>query len=164
MEIKIRPATHADLPSLLEIYNEAVLNTTATFDTEIKSLANREEWFKNRNENFPVLVAVNTSVVGYASLSRWSDKKAYDITAEISVYIHSEHRKKGLGDRLISEILKAALKTNLHSIIARITEGNDHSVYLHKKYGFSIIGIMKEAGEKFDKKLDVTFMQKMLRS
>ena len=79
----IRAATPADVPAIAEIYNEAILTTTATFDLEPKSLADRAEWLQSRGARHPVLVAeVDGRVVGFAALSRWSDRTAYDDTAE----------------------------------------------------------------------------------
>jgi L-amino acid N-acyltransferase len=163
--VQIRKARLDDIFRIREIYNEAVINTTATFDTEEKTQENRIEWFLNRDENFPVIVAeVKNEVIGYASLNRCSDKKAYEITAEISLYIDPLHRGKGIGKKLIDIIIKSAESdTALNSIIARITEGNDHSVYLHEINGFCKVGVLREAGKKFSKFLDVTIMQKMLR-
>lgn len=161
--INIKKAQFEDLEDITVIYNEAILNTTATFDTEPKTFENRKEWLVNRNENFPVFVAEkNGRVVGYASLSAWSDKKAYDITAEISLYILADYRNLGIGKQLLEVILAEAENTNLVSIIARITEGNEHSIYLHTKNGFTITGVLKNVGSKFDKLLDVTILQKML--
>ena len=96
--IQIRAAEINDVPSITEIYNEAVLNTTATFDTEIKTLDNRIEWFNQHGAQHPVLVAiVKGEVAAWASLSRWSDRAAYDTTAEESVYVSKEFRNKGIG-------------------------------------------------------------------
>ncbi|HET6245574.1 MAG: N-acetyltransferase [Bacteroidetes bacterium] len=163
--IAFRMATIEDIITITEIYNEAILNTTATFDTELKTIENRTNWFLQRDANFPVmLVEYHQKIVGYAALNKWSDKKAYDITAEISLYIEAQSRGNGIGKKLIQVIVEIAKeKTNLHSIIARITQGNDHSIYLHEINGFDKIGIMKSAGQKFGKLLDVTLMQKMLR-
>lgn len=161
--LTIRKATSVDVPAITAIYNEAILNTTATFDTEIKSIENRMEWFKNRDANFPVFVAEKSGeVVGYASLSGWSDKKAYNITAEISLYILPHYRKAGIGASLLEVIIAEAYNTTLVSIIARISEGNDHSIYLHTKNGFEMVGTLKSVGKKFGKLLDVTMLQKVL--
>ena len=162
--IEFRKAIIDDIPSIAEIYNEAVLNTTATFDTEEKAIENRTRWLMERNENFPVIVALlNNKIAGYAALNPWSDKKAYDITAEISLYVTPEFRGQGIGKHLVEFITGMAMETKLHSIIARITQENEQSVHLHAINGFQVIGIMKTAGMKFGKLLDVTLMQKMLK-
>ena len=162
--ISIRPATLADLPEITAIYNEAIANTTATFDTELKTAEEQAAWFRGHDENHPVIVAtLNEQVVGWASLSRWSDRCAYDGTVELSVYVHHEHRGKGLGRKLIEVIVAEGEKAGLHTIISRITTENRNSIHLHEWFGFNSIGVMKEVGNKFGKLLDVQLMQKMLR-
>lgn len=160
--LNIRKATTIDLASITEIYNDAILNTNSTFDTEVKTIENRTQWFKERDENFPIIVAERSGkVIGYAALNKWSERKAYDVTAEISVYIHPEHRKQGIGKQLIEMIVAIGEQTNLKTIIARITEGNDHSIYLHERNGFKMVGTLRQVGKKFGKLLDVAVMQKV---
>ena len=108
-----------------------------------------------------MVVEKNDVIVGWAALSIWSDRCAYSDTAEISLYIKEEHQNKGLGRRLLEAIVQEGQKTNLHTVIARITEGNEVSVHLHESVGFFHIGVMKEVGYKFDKRLDVYLMQKI---
>lgn len=161
---QIRPAILSDLEAIRIIYNEAVTNTTATFDTEEKSYNDLLIWFKNRDENFPIIVAEHqNNVVGYAALNKWSDKKAYDITAEISLYISPLYRGKGIGKMLLQHLCFIAQNTQLTNIIARITQGNEVSIALHQKFGFEIVGVLKKCGKKFDTILDVTIMQKILK-
>ena len=163
--LHIRKAGISDVPAITEIYNEAVLNTTATFDTEPRSLAERMEWFAQRDENFPIYLAEkNSRVAGYISLNRWSTKRGYDCTAELSLYIRPEFRGDGMGRTLLEFMLAEATQTNLHSILARITQENEISIHLHKSVGFEVVGHLKEAGFKFNRFLDVTLLQKMLRS
>lgn len=160
--IKIRVAAHDDIKAITSIYNEAILKTTATFDTEIKTLENRIEWFNSHSEKYPIIVAgFNNKVVGFASLSQWSDRCAYSDTAEISVYVKEEYRGKGIGKQLIEDVVTIGENTGIHSILARITEGNKHSIYLHESIGFFHVGVMKEVGKKFEKLLDVYLMQKI---
>lgn len=162
--IAIREAEAKDLEQITTIYNEAVKNTTATFDTIEKTIEERKVWLKNRDENFPVLVAEKNNIIaGYIALNKWSERKAYDITAEISVYVNTNFRGQGIGKLLVQTMVARAQQTNLQSLIARITEGNEQSIYLHKLVGFEVMGVMKKAGNKFGKLLDVTFMQKMLK-
>src|SRR3954465_14725432 len=99
--ITIRHAVLADAAAIAVIYNEAILTTTATFDTEPKSVDERTQWLKSHDERHPVLVAVvDGRVVGWASLSSWSDRCAYADTAETSFYVHSTYRGRGIGRRL----------------------------------------------------------------
>ncbi len=164
MAIKIRQAKETDIKGITEIYNEAILTTDATFDTEPKTLAEQRKWYKAHGPRNPILVAEeNQTIVGWASLSEWSTRCAYADTAEISLYIKQAYRNKGIGKLLMKSILDAGEKTGLHTILSRITSGNDVSVQLHKNYGFKDIGTMKEVGRKNGKLLDVEMMQLMLK-
>lgn len=156
----IRKATLDDASAIAEIYNEAIIHTTATFDTETKSVENREEWLKQHNDKYPVLVAIiENHIVGFASMTRWSDRTAYDDTAEISIYILPNWQANGIGKQLFKAIIYAGKEGGLHTILSRITQGNEKSIYLHKLYGFEVVGVMREVGKKFGKLLDVTMMQ-----
>src|SRR5438552_3738830 len=94
--VQIRRAQLADLEAITDIYNDAILNTTATFDAEPKSPADRLKWFRAHDERHPILVAVeHGKVAGWSSLSKWSDRRAYDHTAETSFYVKAEFRGRG---------------------------------------------------------------------
>lgn len=154
----IRKARLDDLESLLDIYNYEVLNGTATFDMHPKTYAERLDWFHEHNvENHPLIVAeADGCVVGYASLSPYRAKEAYKKTVELSVYISPEYRRRGIARRLICDILEEARqREDIHTVISVITSGNDASIHLHKEFGFTHCGTLKEVGEKFGKLLDV---------
>ena len=156
----IRPAEIRDLQSVLEIYNEAVLNTVATFDTEARSMPQQRAWFEHHDERHPVLVAEEGGeVLGWASLSVWSDRRAYDDTAEISLYVRHDRRGRGIGKALLAAVVEAGRSRRLHTIIARIAGGNEISIHLHRSAGFIPIGVMREVGLKFGKRIDVHLMQ-----
>ena len=160
--IKVRKATINNIRDITQIYNEAILKTVATFDTEIKTIDEQKIWFKQHGPKNPIIVAeYNGKIAGWASLSNWSDRCAYSDTAEISVYVKEEFQRKGIGKKLMNEIVKQGEKSGLHTLIARITSGNKVSVNIHKAVGFEHIGVMKECGYKFGKRLDVYFMQKI---
>jgi phosphinothricin acetyltransferase len=162
-EVVIRRATVDDVPSITEIYNEAVLTTTATFDTEVRSVADRRAWFEAHDERHPVLVAdVEGRVVGFSSLTRWSDRKAYDETAETSFYVTSASRGRGVGRRLKRAIIDEARRLNYHTLIARVAEESIASLHLNEAFGFVHVGTLKEVGRKFGKRLDVHILQLML--
>ena len=162
--VTIRPAALQDLEEITNIYNEAILNTVATFDTEIKTIVEQEKWFNAHGTKYPILVAVIDKVVGWASLSQWSDRCAYSDTAEISLYIKEQYRGQGVGKKLLAAIIQKGQEAGLHTVIARIAEGNEVSIHLHEVFGFEHIGVMREVGQKFGKRLDVYLMQKIYSS
>jgi len=163
--LQIRIATINDIQSITKIYNEAIIKTTATFDTQTKTIDEQIQWFKNHGPDNPILVAEKSlNIVGFAALSLWSDRCAYSKTAEISLYVLEKYQRKGIGKRLMKAIIKEGEKTSIHVIIARITEGNNTSINLHKSFGFEHIGTMKEVGDKFGNRLDVHLMQKIYRN
>ena len=158
--ITIRPATEADQQSMMEIYNEAVLNSNATFDTEPRTLQTQLSWFRLHKHNHPVLIAEEESqIIGWASLSPWSERCAYETTVEVSIYIHKDFRGKGTGIKLLKIITLEGEKLGNHTIISRITGGNDVSIHIHEKLGYRHIGVMEEVGFKFGKYQDVYMMQ-----
>lgn len=160
--LNIRTASTKDLEEIKTIYNEAILNTIATFDTEEKSINDQKNWFEEHGSKNPIIVAEeNGNILGWAALSKYSTRCAYSDTAEISLYVKNKYQNRGIGKKLIIGIIEEGEKTGLHVIIARITEGNKKSIYLHKLVGFEQVGIMKEVGMKFGKRLDVYLMQKI---
>jgi phosphinothricin acetyltransferase len=158
--LTMRQAELEDLPAITDIYNEAIRNTSATFDTTEKTVAQQKEWFDKHDDQHPIIVAVEgNEITGWASMSAWSDRCAYADTAEGSIYVRAWHRGKGVGRKLSVAILKAGREAGLHTAILRIAEGNDASIKLAESLGFKHIGVMKEVGKKFDKVLDVYLMQ-----
>jgi len=162
--LAILRASIEHLEAITDIYNQAVLTTTATFDTEPISLDEQKIWFAEHNEKFPIFVALkHGKVVGWASLSRWSGRCAYSDTAEISIYIKEGFRGKGIGTKLLKRVLDEGKKGGIHTVLARIAEGSDASIRLHQNAGFEYVGVMKEVGKKFGKLLDVHLLQLILK-
>jgi phosphinothricin acetyltransferase len=163
--LKIRKATLEDLPAITEIYNDAILQTVATFDTEPKTIEDRKTWLKNHDSKHPLLVAEQDGlVVGWASLSKWSDRRGYADTAEVSLYVEKMHRRTGFGKKLLKSIVQAGQEAGLHTVIAQIVEGNAPSINLFKHEGFAEVGVLREVGWKFGNLLDVCILQKIYRS
>ncbi|MDN4524836.1 GNAT family N-acetyltransferase [Fictibacillus fluitans] len=161
--VQIRDAHLGDLPALLDIYNEAIRTLTATFDLEEQTLAQRKKWFEKYGGAFPLIVAeVDGKAAGYGSLSPFRDKEAYARTTEVSLYISSEFRGRGIGKKLMKEILQRARDLDYHTVIGSITGGNESSVSLHKSFGFEFAGCLKEVGFKFGQWQDVHYYQLIL--
>ncbi len=159
-ELNIRTAEEKDIPAITEIYNHAIVHTTATFDTETKTLENRLEWFRQHSPKHSVIVAeYEGEIVGWASLSKWSDKMAYDSSVENSLYMAEKYRGKGVGKKLLEKLIEEGRKNGFHTIIARISDGNDVSLKMHYDLGFEKTGTLKEVGIKFGKLIDVHLLQ-----
>ncbi len=160
--VKIVPATIDHLAEITEIYNEAVLSTTATLETEPIKPEARENWFLSHGKNHPIFLALhNQRVTGWASLSPWSPKNGYNRTAELSIYVRKVDRGGGVGTLLIRSILREGERGEVRTVLARIAGENQISVRLHEREGFFTVGIMKEVGEKFGQLVDVQLMQRI---
>lgn len=158
--MKIRAATEADLPGIFAIYDREVLQGTATFDTEPKTPAERLAWFRDDGHGrYPILVAeLDGTVAGWARLYAWSNRCAYAGAAENAVYVHEAHRGRGVGRALLGALQVQAPQRGIRVLIARVVEGNAGSRALHEAAGFQTIGVMREIGEKFGRRLDVRLM------
>lgn len=136
--MEIRPATHADIPGILAIYNEAVLNTTATYDYEPDTLEGRTAWFESHIEqDLAVFVAVsaNGQVVGWSSLSTFRARPGYRFTVENSIYVAAEHRGQGIGKLLLPPLITAARERGKHVVVAGIDAESEASLRLHQIAG-----------------------------
>ncbi len=161
--VNIREAQLSDLQDLTNIYNWAVLNTTATFDLVEQTLEQRKTWFDQHKGNHPLIVTeYNGGVIGYSCLSTFREKQAYSKTSELSVYIHPAFHNKSIGTQLLEEIIKRGRQLGYHNIIAGITSDNEISIHMHEKAGFKKCGCFKEVGFKFERWLDVVFYELLL--
>ncbi|MCI5708278.1 GNAT family N-acetyltransferase, partial [Veillonella caviae] len=109
------------------------------------------EWYDSHSdEHHPIIVGtVDDAVIGYASLSPYRLKDAFKSTVELSIYIHQEHRGKGVATQLMARILEIARKDDtLHNVVSVITAGNEGSTKLHERFGFTYCGLTPEVGFK----------------
>lgn len=164
MSYSILDADEANLPGILAIYNDAVQNTTAIWNETLVDLANRRAWLLERQaQGFPVLVALDAGeVLGYASYGTWRSFEGFRHTVEHSVYVRRDQRGQGLGLRLMQALIERARAADLHVMIAAIEAENASSIRLHQRLGFVVTGQMPQVGRKFERWLDLTFMQLIL--
>jgi len=163
--MQVRPATYNDLGGILAIYNDAVLTTTATYDYEPRPIEHRLAWFEeHQRQQLPVFVAVDSvgQIVGWSSLSRYHDRRGYQFTVENSVYVDARHRGQGVGKLLMPPLIESAQARGLHAIIAAIDAENEASIRLHARFEFAEVGHFKQVGFKFNRWLDVVYMQRLL--
>ena len=130
--IMIRKAELKDIPAVMDIYNDAILHTTATFDTEIKDYEDRLAWFQAHTGQYVIFVYEEAgTVAGYASLSRYRERKAFDPAVEISIYIHAGYRGRGIGRSLMEKTLQYAKECpQIGTVVSLITSENEVSIRL----------------------------------
>lgn len=157
----IREASENDLKSILEIYNDAILNTTAIYAYKIQTLEEKKQWYeKKKQDGYPLLVfEENDKVVGFATFGPFREWPAYKYTIEHSIYVHKDYRKHGIATKLMKEIIKIANKREYATLVAGIDASNEGSIKMHEKMGFKYSGTVTKAGFKFGKWLDLAFYQ-----
>lgn len=164
MTIAIRDARETDLGAMLVIYNDAVLTTTAVYDYTPRSSEQQAAWFRAKHEqNLPVLVAEDgNAVIGFASYGPFRPWPAYLHSVENSLYVAPERRGGGIGSLLLPAVIQRAAGRGLHTMIAGIDAANEASLRLHAKFGFERVALFREVGWKFERWLDLAFLQLML--
>ena len=162
--INVRQANEDDLPAMLAIYNDIILHTTAVWQYETHTLEMRREWFAVKKEmGHPVFVAEEQGrMVGFSTFGPFRQWQAYQFTVENSVYVAADSRGKGIANLLMPPILEAARTMGLHAMVAGIEASNDASIALHKKFGFVEVAHFKEVGYKFDRWMDLKFLELIL--
>ncbi len=161
----IRAATRDDMLAVMEIYNDAVLTTSATADYEPQTLEQRLQWYDERTRaGYPTLVAVvgSDGVVGWASLSAYKTRYGYRFTSEVSVYVAAEHRGRGVGGALLPPLIEAGRAMGLHALVAAIDAQNEASLRLHRAHGFQDRGVLREVFTKFGRWFDVAYLELLL--
>lgn len=151
--------------AILDIFNEAIINSTALYDYEPRAPESMVAWFKAKETGrFPVIgaVAEDGQLIGFASYGNFRAWPAYKYSVEHSVYVHEGHRGKGIGLALMQRLIAAATEQQYHVMIGGIDIANTGSIALHDKLGFVHAGTIKEAGFKFGRWLDLAFYQLLL--
>lgn len=164
--VTIRDASEADIVAILDIYNDAILNTTAVYSEEPHTLQMRQDWYRDRiKNNFPVYIAeVDGVVAGFSSFGHFRVWPCYRYTVEISVYVAVPFRGKGISKILLKSLIDRARDMNVHAVLAGITADNKISLNLHKSFGFVEVANLKEVGYKFGRWLDLKFLELMLEN
>jgi len=166
-DVVLRPAVVADAEAIRTIYNVEVTTQTSTFDLVPRSLEDQERWLAARSGAFSAIVAVDSSrsgspVIGFASLSPYKDRAAYNTTVEDSVYVDRSCGGRGVGSMLLSRLVDIARESGFHAVMARIEATGTASRALHAKCGFELVGVERQVGRKFGRWLDVAVMQLLL--
>ena len=163
--MEVRPAQLADAEATRSIYNVEVTGSTVTFDLVPRTLAEQRAWIEEHRGAHPAVVAVEDgAVAGFGSLSPFRERAAYATSVEDSVYVAGQWRGRGVGRLLLAELVELAGRHGFHTVLARISGDNAASIALHAGQGFELVGVEREVGRKFGRWINVTVMQRMLRS
>ncbi len=166
MHSEVIPCTQArHAVAILDIFNDAILTSTALYDYQPRTLASMDDWFANKLKgNFPILGLENAAgqLIAFGSYGKFRAFPAYKYTVEHSVYVHRDHRKQGLGLQIMQALIEAAQQNDLHAMIGAIDASNDVSRALHQRLGFQHVGTLPQVGFKFGRWLDLAFYQLLL--
>ena len=164
MNVHIRHALESDLRPILDIVNEVIRTSTANYNYDPETLDERLEWLQKKQQSgMPVIVAeLDGQTIGFGTYGQFRDRTGYRFTVEHSVYIAAPFRSKGVGKRLLETLIQLAKAQEMHVMVAGIDAENTESIAFHRKYGFVEVGHFREIGFKFDRWLDVVFLQLFL--
>lgn len=163
--VNCEPARHSG--AILAILNEAIVNSTALYDYQPRTPDNMVAWFEGKNRGrYPVIGVENDAgeLLGFASYGPFRAWPAYKYTVEHSVYVDARFRGRGAGRTLLGAIIDAAEKQDYHVMVGGIDASNAVSIRLHEYLGFKACGIVRHAGFKFGRWLDLAFYQLILKT
>jgi L-amino acid N-acyltransferase YncA len=162
--MEIRDAQESDLPGLLHIYNDIIATSTAVYYEQPVTLEDRVQWWKTRTaQGFPVLVATDSSgVLGFSTFGDFRSWPGYRFTVEHTVHVRADMRGRGIGGELVSALFPRAEALGMHVMIAGADAANVASIRFHERLGFGKVGHLREVGRKFDRWLDLVFLQRWI--
>jgi phosphinothricin acetyltransferase len=160
---EIRLAGPDDAEAIRAIYNLEVVESTVTFDLVPRSAEAQRAWLVEHGGVHPAIVVVEEAVVvGFGCLTPYRPRPAYATTVENSIYVRRDRQGRGYGRALLEELLRLGTLHGFHAVMARIVDGHQASIALHRACDFEIVGVEREVGRKFGRWLDVVLMERLL--
>ena len=165
MSIIIRNAKRDDLPLILKIVNYEIEHSTSIYDYQKRTIENQTVWFeKKKLEKMPIIIAEeNGLVIGFGTFGIFRPWEGYQFSAEHSIYLDKNSRGKGTGKKIMNKLIHLAKEQDFHIMIAGIDANNSKSIEFHENFGFREVGRFNQIGFKFEKWLDLIFMQLFLK-
>jgi L-amino acid N-acyltransferase len=150
--------------AILDILNEAIVHSTALYDYAPRTMNSMRQWFDEKAAgHYPIIgVESNGALLGFATYGLFRARPAYKYSIEHSLYVHKDHRGKGLGSQLLKHLVDTATKQSYHLMVGGIDAENQASIRLHERLGFNHAGTVTQAGFKFGRWLDLAFYQLIL--
>lgn len=165
--MKLADCTENHKPLILDILNDAIINTTALYEYRPRTIQVMDAWFEaKRQGNFPVFGAFdeNDNLLGFGSYGPFRNFPAFKYSVEHSIYVKESARGKGVGRFLLEGVISKAITQDYHVLVGAIDADNTASIKLHEKAGFLFSGKISQAGFKFGRWLDLAFYQMILRT
>jgi L-amino acid N-acyltransferase len=161
---QLADATETDLPGLVAIYNDVIASSTAIFSSQPVTLEERRRWWQERRgQGYPVLVARDArGVAGFATFGDFRAWPGYRFTVEHTVHVRADGRGRGTGSALLRALLTRAGALGKHTMIAGVDADNAAAIRFHERLGFTRAGQLHEVGHKFDRWLDLVFLQRVI--
>ena len=162
--VSIRDASPDDVPGILTIYNDVIATSTAVYREDPATLDDRLQWFNARlAQAYPVLVAVDDSgILGFASYGDFRSWPGYRFSVEHTVHIRADQRGRGVGTTLMQALIERAMAQGKHVMIGGVDADNEASLRFHERLGFVRAAHLRQVGFKFDRWLDLVFVQRIL--
>lgn len=155
--------TESYLPQVLEIYNHYIQNSTATFHIQPLTLEEMRRIVFFTDPRLKTYIALDREkLTGYCILGRYKEREAYDITAEVTIYLHPKYTGRGIGSQALKFIERLARQNQFHSLLSGICGENSASIKLFEKNGYTSCAHYQEVGKKFGRLLDLVYYQKLL--
>jgi L-amino acid N-acyltransferase YncA len=151
--------------AILAIFNEAIANSTALYDYELRTPASMVSWFEDKAaKRYPIIGLENDSgeLLGFATFGKFRERPAYKYSVEHSVYVDKRFRGHGHGRVLLEAVVAVAEQQAYHVMVGGIDAANSVSIKLHENLGFTHCGTVKQAGFKFGRWLDLALYQRIL--
>ncbi len=163
-EVRIRDAVPNDAAAIARIHNQGIEDRVATLETDPRSPEDRAEWLASRGPRYPVIVAVDDAdnVLGWGALNEFNPRKAYEHVADFSLYVAREHRGRGIGGALLSDLEARARALGFHKMVLAAFPTNTPGKRLYERHGFAMVGIYHEQGTLDGRWIDVMIMEKIL--
>jgi len=167
MDYSIKPCDETQSPEMLEMFNDAIINTTSVYDDKPRTMEFMVDWYNSKLKGgYPLigLFDIHDNLLGFGTYGSFRSRPAYKYSIEHSIYVRNDMRGRGYGKVLLKEIIAQAIRDDYHMIVGGIDSDNAISISFHEKMGFEFSGKIKHAGYKFGKWLDLSFYQLILNT
>lgn len=161
--VTIRRAELPDVPAILDIHNQGIIDRIATLDLEPHTLEQKISWFQSHSDREPILVADDQGqIAGFAALTLYSSRVCYQHVSTLTIYVRREYRGRGVGSQLLTAIIAAGREQGFQKIILNAFAFNQGAMALYQKHGFRHVGTYERQGQLDGNWVDVVIMEKLL--